>query len=163
MQKHKFSKIIIISVMLFSLFTVTIFANNQSIKTQTSKYLDDLKSIENEYYLLGKSVLEEQCTNKNKETLKRDINFYLTNIADLENNMNDYLLTIKNDTVQYRNISTLIVVANYFQLGLEDLSILLDSENDTIDYNSLESYFYSKILAAQALNFVGSQINTNLN
>lgn len=161
MRKNRFIAIIVVTILFLNILSINVFSMNLPENSTIQNYISDLKEIENDYYIAGKAVLQDKCANKNKEKLKKDINFYMEKISELKNNMSDYLSTLKNDQVQSRNILALIFVTEYFEIGLKELLIILDSESDTIDYNSLESYFYSKVLAKQTISFIESQLNTN--
>lgn len=157
-NKNKFAIIFLLSILVVNLLQVNVSAMNLDRESPLQQYLDELKSIEGEYYLLGKSALKDACTGENKSQIKNDITFYLQNVEDIENKLNQYLKTVEDDRIKSRNVDALVFVANYFKIGLEELLIFLDSDDDTTDYNSLESYFYSKVLASQTISFIQNQI-----
>lgn len=160
MNKNKFAIIAIINVLVLSFLSVNVFSMTKTDDTMIKEYISKLKTIENQYYLAGESVIDNKFTNKDNKELEKEIKFYLTNVLELKDSMNDYLNTIKDDEVMKRNITALLFVANYYQVGLNELLIVLKSDNTTTDYNSLESYFYSKVLAKQALDYVERQLGS---
>lgn len=158
MNKNKFAIIAIINVLVFSFLSMNVFSMTKVDNTMIKEYISKLKNIENQYYLAGQSLIE----NKENKELEKEIKFYLTNVLEIKDSMNDYLNTIKDDEVMRRNITVLLFVANYYQVGLNELLIVLNSNDSATNYNSLESYFYSKVLAKQSIDYVEKQLGSGV-
>ncbi|MGL5346272.1 MAG: hypothetical protein ACRDA3_02890 [Peptostreptococcaceae bacterium] len=160
MNKNKYIAIMLINCLIIGIISFNTFAMDVGKESPVGEYLETIKKIENNYYFAGKGVIEESCSNdsNSKNKLAKEIKFYLSEISELKNNMNDYLATIKNNKVEYRNVEALLLVSDYFRIGLEELLIILEAQNDSVKYNSLESYFYSKVLAKQSISFVEGQL-----
>lgn len=158
MNKNKFYIIFLLSILFLSFQNINVSAMYLDPQPPIEQFLNELKQIEGEYYLLGKSAIKDSYAGRDTSQLKKDINFYIEDIVELESRMNDYLPSIENDKIKSRNVMSLIFIANYYKIGLEELLILIDSDDDTVDFNSLESYFYSKVLASQTINFLEDQL-----
>lgn len=155
--------------LLIAFFTILCIISTQGFTYANSKidskapssisgYIDELDRIDNDIYILAKSILESK-NNDDYPKFKRELNFIKDEVNSIRNNLSAYYNTINANNVVSRNILALQVGVDYFRVALEELSLLIeDSNNNNLDkYNILANYFYNKYSATETISWVKSQ------
>lgn len=160
MFKTKYISLLILTLIILSFATINISALANVPSQSLESFVNDLKQVENDYYLVGKTVITNSDSKEKNSQLKKEINFYISKIQGIQSSLANYASTVKENSVEARNIALLQFAADFYRRGLSELLIMLDTEDDTEYYNALEFYYYAKILAQQSVDFVEDQLST---
>lgn len=160
MFKNKYISLLILTLIISIFATINISALANIPGPSFGSFVKDLKEIENDYYLVGKTVIKNSDSIEKISQLKKEINFYTTKIQGIQSSLANYASNVNENSMEARNIALLQYAADFYRRGLSELLIMLDTEDDTEYYNALEFYYYAKILSQQSVDFVEDQIGT---
>lgn len=154
-----FTLIIYASINCFSVSS----ANTTNISYNTtsstlSEYIKNLRILDNDIYILGKAVFTNLSENKEMgSNIQKDIDFTMEKLKTIKNSLLTYSKTIKNDNLEIRNTTSLIIAANYYYLALEELNFILDNYKDSDIYDASANFFYDKLLGSQTVDWVDNK------
>lgn len=140
-------------------------ANNTNISYNAisptlSEYIKNLRLLDNDIYILGKSIFTNLSENKEMSAnIQKDINFTMEKLKNIRNNLLTYSKNIKNDNLETRSATSLIIAANYYYLALEELNFILDNYKDSDIYDASANFFYDKLLGSQTVDWVDNNNN----
>lgn len=154
-----FTLIIYASINCFSVSSAnTINISYNTTSSTLSEYVKNLRILDNDIYILGKAVFTNLSENKEMgSNIQKDIDFTMEKLKTIKNSLLSYSKTIKNDNLEIRNTTSLIIAANYYYLALEELNFILDNYKDSDIYDASANFFYDKLLGSQTVDWVNNQ------
>ncbi|GKZ02308.1 hypothetical protein ANS017_08840 [Paraclostridium bifermentans] len=138
-----FTLIIYASINCFSVSSAnTINISYNTTSSTLSEYVKNLRILDNDIYILGKAVFTNLSENKEMgSNIQKDIDFTMEKLKTIKNSLLSYSKTIKNDNLEIRNTTSLIIAANYYYLALEELNFILDNYKDSDIYDASANFF----------------------
>lgn len=154
-----FTLIIYASINCFSVSSAnTINISYNTTSSTLSEYVKNLRILDNDIYILGKAVFTNLSKNKEMgSNIQKDIDFTMEKLKTIKNSLLSYSKTIKNDNLEIRNTTSLIIASNYYYLALEELNFILDNYKDSDIYDASANFFYDKLLGSQTVDWVNNQ------
>lgn len=138
-----FTLIIYASINCFSVSSAnTINISYNTTSSTLSEYVKNLRILDNDIYILGKAVFTNLSENKEMgSNIQKDIDFTMEKLKTIKNSLLSYSKTIKNDNLEIRNTTSLIIAANYYYLALEELNFILDNYKASDIYGASANFF----------------------
>lgn len=156
-----FTLIMYTSINCFSVSNANTNTTNISyntISTTLSEYIKNLRILDNDIYILGKAIFTNLSANKEMSTdIQKDIDFTMEKLKTIRNSLLTYSKGIKNDNLETRSATSLIIAANYYYLALEELNFILDNYKDSDIYDASANFFYDKLLGSQTVDWVDNK------
>lgn len=154
-----FTLIIYTSINCFSISNANTKIIDYNITSSTlSEHIKNLRILDNDIYILGKSIFTNLSENKKMSSnIQKDIDFAIEKLKTIQNSLLAYSKSVKNDNLETRNTTSLIIATNYYSLALDELSFILDNYKDSDIYDASANFFYDKLLGSQTVDWVESQ------
>lgn len=132
--------------------------NYNAISPTLSEHIKDLRLLDNDIYILGKAIFTNLSENKEMSpNIQKDIDFTMEKLKTVRNSLLTYSKGIKNDNLETRSTTSLIIAANYYYLALEELNFILDNYKDSDIYDASANFFYDKLLGSQTIDWVDNK------
>lgn len=155
-----------ISLIMISYFAHFSPVNAQSISPTTGviqNYIQEMRTIEQQIYYLGANTFSSTQTEEEKKEMAKLINFQIQNINRLQKDIENYIKTINPTATESRELNVLLIVLNYYKSALGELLFFMDSKDNYVKFDSLERYFYAKLISSQNLDWVERLLLTESN
>lgn len=73
--------------------------------------------------------------------IQKDIDFAIEKLKTIQNSLLTYSKSVKNDNLETRNTTSLIIATNYYSLALDELNFILDNYKDSDIYDASANFF----------------------
>lgn len=162
-------KKIVISLLIISFMTLSlsfgkqlyIYAqpNSNGPKKIEEVYLEELKSISEQLYILSSNALKAVIDNTDKTKLIKEADYIKTQIKSMRSELINYhkeqSLDIYTNPISLAFLNAL----NYYSMSLSHLRGFLNTESDFERSEFLKNYYFSKEMGDQTFSWIKENIN----
>ncbi|WP_373599266.1 hypothetical protein [Paraclostridium bifermentans] len=164
-------KKIVISILILSFMTLsiniddryTVYANVKPSNQQKMEqyYLNQLKSISDQLYILSSNVLKSVIDKSDKSKLFQDIEYIKTQIKSMIMEVPKYYKEKDSDIYQNIGLLAFLNALNYYSMALTYLNEFLNSGSESDQSILLENYYFNKSMGDQTYLWLKDNLKDN--